>query len=246
MNSQKSIARLAGLSFLLLIITGVFAQFAVRNKLINWEDAAATITNITEHPILFRLGFISDEVMGLTYLFFGLIMYRLLKPINKNQAVLMVTSIIIAVAMISLGVVSQLAVILILKPGNLFASAFSPEQINALCMFFLDLQRHNYMSSQIYYGLYMLPLGYLIYQSGFLPKIIGVFLILGFAGDMIDFLRFFLIPNYSSVILDNITIPADIGEISLCLYLLIKGTKTVLPNTVIDPINSKQLSSITS
>lgn len=96
-----------------------------------------------------------------------------------------------------------------------YLSAFSSDQVNGLVTFFRKKHTNGYLVAQVFYGLYLLPLGYLIIKSGMIPKIIGVFLILRCIVDQIDVLRFFLFPDFESLILQNIALPADIGEFSL-------------------------------
>ena len=132
---------------------------------------------------------------------------------------------VISVAMFCQNALNQFSVLeLLINP--VYAEAFKPEQLQVLSMFFQNIHIKGYYINQIFFGLYLFPLGYMIIKSGIVPKIIGVFLILGFIGDMIDFGVYFLYPNAESVILDNITIPADIGEISLCLWFLIMGVRS--------------------
>lgn len=107
-----------------------------------------------------------------------------------------------------------------------YSEAFKPEQLQVLSSFFQNIHIKGYYVNQIFYGLYLLPLGYMIIKSGIVPKLIGVFLLLGFMVDMIDFMVYFLFPKLESVWLANITLPADIGELSLCLWFLIKGVRS--------------------
>lgn len=132
--------------------------------------------------------------------------------------------VLISVSILCVNMLNQIAPLLLMS-GDVYLGVFDKEQLQALVTFFIKLHGSGYMVSQIFFGLYLFPLGYLVYKSGFIPKIIGVFLMMGCVGDLIEFLRFFLFPEYQSVILQNITVPADIGEISFCLWLLIKGVK---------------------
>lgn len=218
--------RFAGLLFLILIVTGVFAEFFVRQKLYVVDDLTATSQNIINNQWLFRLGFVSDLVMSTMFFVYGFVLYLIFRPVHKNISLFLLLCAVISVAMFCQNSVNQYAVLDLLVNPN-YSEAFKPEQLQALSMFFQNIHIKGYYVNQIFFGMYLLPLGYMIVKSDLVPKIIGYVLILGFLGDMIDFVVYFLFPNADSVLLDNITIPADIGEISLCLWLLIMGVKSL-------------------
>ena len=224
MSSKKRTARIAGFLFLILILSGVFAEFFVRQKIMVPGNAVATANNIMNQEWLFRLGIVSDLVMTTAYLFFAIVVYSLFKPVNVNHAQVMVLCVVIAVSILCINTFNQVAA-LVLMSGADYLKVFEKDQLQGLVTFFLKLHTNGYAIAQIFYGLYLLPLGYLVYRSGFLPKIIGIFLMLGCFGDVIDFFRFFLFPDFQSIILQNITLPANIGEFSFCLWLLIMGVK---------------------
>lgn len=225
MYSNKKMGRFAGLLFLILVITGVFAEFFVRQKLYVLNDPIATTQNIIENQWLFRLGFVSDLVMSTMFFIYGFVLYLIFKSVNKNISLFLLLCAVISVAMFCQNSLSQFSALeLLINPD--YSKGFKPEQLQVLSVFFQNIHTKGYYVNQIFFGLYLLPLGYMIIKSGIVPKIIGVFLILGFIGDMIDFVVYFLFPNVDSVLLDNITIPADIGEISLCLWFLIMGVRS--------------------
>lgn len=217
--------RLAGLLFLILVITGVFAEFFVRQKLYVVNDLTATSQNIIENQWLFRLGFVSDLVMSTMFFVYGYVLYLIFKPVHKNVSLFLLLCAVISVAMFCQNSLNQFSVLDLLVSTN-YSEAFKPEQLQALSMFFQNIHINGYYVNQIFFGMYLFPLGYMIIKSGLVPKILGYVLILGFIGDMIDFVVYFLFPNADSILLDNITIPADIGEISLCLWLLIMGVRS--------------------
>ncbi|WP_298475504.1 DUF4386 domain-containing protein [uncultured Maribacter sp.] len=224
MYSNKKLGRLAGLIFLILAITGIFAEFFVRQKLYVPGDLAATYTNITENQWLFRLGFVSDLLMSTSFFFYVFVMYTVFKKVNKNLSLLMLLLTVISVAMFCQNALNQFAGLKLLTT-DYYVGALNYEQLQSLATFFTNIHMDGYLVNQIFYGLYMFPLGYMIFKSGLAPKVIGVFLMLGAIVDIIDFIVYFLYPNINSVFLQNITIPADIGEISLCLWLLFMGLK---------------------
>ncbi|MEO9806037.1 MAG: DUF4386 domain-containing protein [Reichenbachiella sp.] len=226
LGPNKPTARLAGFLFLLLIVTGVFSEFFVRQEIFVADDALATANNIAANALLFRIGMVSDLVMTLAYFFFGLVVYQLLKSIDKFQAQLLVASVLICVSIYSINMLNHAAPLILLS-GQDYLSGFDTNQLNALVTFFLELHGTGYYVSQIFFGLYLFPLGYLVYKSGWFPKAIGVLLMLGGLGDMIDLLWFFLYPDFDTenLILLNLTLPADLGEFSLCLWMMIMGIR---------------------
>lgn len=225
MYSSKKIARFAGLIFLILVVSGVFAEFFVRQKLYVLDDPIATTQNIIENQWLFRVGFVSDLVMSTMFFVYGYVLFLIFKPVNKNVSLFLLLCAVISVAMFCQNSLNQFSALELLINTD-YSGAFKPEQLQVLSMFFQNIHTKGYAVNQIFYGLYLLPLGYMIIKSGLVPKIIGIFLVLGFVGDMIEVFVYFLFPNAESVLLSNITLPADIGEFSLCLWFLIKGVRS--------------------
>ena len=224
MNSNKKIARVAGLLYLIVIICGVFVEFFVRSKLIVPNNAAATANNIINSELLFRIGFVSDLIMLTAYFFLPMALYLLLKPVNKNYALLMVSCVLVAVSILCINMLNHIAPLLILN-GTDFLNVFEKDQMHGIVMFFLYTHKHGYLIAQIFFGLWLFPLGYLVFKSGFFPRILGIFLMIGSCAYLIDFFIFFLFPNDVSIISPIITLPADLAEISFCLWLLIVGIK---------------------
>jgi Domain of unknown function (DUF4386) len=224
MYSNKKMGRFAGLLFLILIVTGVFAEFFVRQKLYVVNDPIASAQNIVENQWLFRLGFVSDLVMSTMFFFYGYVLYLIFKPVSKNIALFLLLCIVISVAMFCQNTLYQFSTFDLLINES-YSGTFKPEQIQVLSMFFQNIHTKGYVVNQIFHGMYLFPLGYMIIKSRYVPKIIGGFLILGCIGVLISFFNYFLFPNHESILMDNITLPADIGEFSLCLWLLIMGIK---------------------
>lgn len=214
-------ARIAGVLYLLVILFGMFAELYVRSKLIDYDNAAKTVQNIVSNLELFRMGFVSDLLMQVAFFFLSLALHRLLEKVNKNHASLMVLSVAVSVAIMCLNMLHQFAVILMLDNEEMVDS-FKPEQLVELIALFLDLHKHGYRIAQIFFGLWLFPLGYLAYESGFIPKIIGILLMIACFSFLIDFFLFFLMPNYSASLSSWITLPTTIAEFAMCLWLLIR------------------------
>ena len=225
MNTKKT-ARIAGLLYLIMAITGIFGQY-VRSTLIVYGDAAATASNIIASESLFRIGFISDLTMITVYFVTACALYILLKSVNKNIALLFVLFTLGSASVLFLNTLNQFAALLILNGAD-YLTVFGTNQLNALAMLFLNLHQYGYYIAQIFFGLWLLPLGYLVFKSDHFPKIIGISLMVACFGHLLEFFQVFLFPNYKIIAYPGL-IAAMIGEFSLMFYLLIKGIK--IPET---------------
>ncbi|MCB9263418.1 MAG: DUF4386 domain-containing protein [Lewinellaceae bacterium] len=219
-----ALARTAGLLYLLVILFGVFAELYVRSGLIVPGDAAETARNIRAHRELFRLGFVSDLLMQASFFFLALAFYRLFRAADKRHALLMLCSVMVSVAVMCLNMIHQYAALLILE-GSCLMQAFDGSQADSLILLFMNLHKHGYRIAQIFFGIWLFPLGLLAYRSGFIPRLIGVLLMIACFSFLAGFFLFFLLPGYSAGLSSLVTLPTTIGEFALCLWLLIKGVK---------------------
>ena len=217
MNPIQKTARLAGLLYLAIAALAVFGLVYVPAMLLVPGDAAATANNIVASESLFRLGFMSNLITFTVNVFVAVLLYKLLKPVNRGIASLMVILILIGLAIGMLNELNQFAALLIL--GTDHQSAFTAVQSQALASLFLDLYQHGFNIAHIFWGLWLFPMGYLIIRSGFLPKVIGILLIVAGMGYLVDFTLFFLVPD---VVL-NVSSFTFVGEVALLLWLLIRG-----------------------
>lgn len=222
---HRSKARTAGVLYLIVVLAGIFSIAYVPSKLFVRDDAAATAANILAQETLYRFGIFAGFVCYTAFLLLPLALYRLLAHVDKRAAVLMVAlaSVSVPLAFVNLG--HKLDVLTLLEGADRFR-AFSAEQINAMAMLSLDAYRNGILVSEIFWGLWLLPFGYLVFQSGLLPKLLGVLLMLGCFGYLADVAGTLLVPGYSdSVFAGVVTLPASVGEISTCLWLLIAGAR---------------------
>ncbi len=219
-SSIKNIARTAGFLYLLMIVT-LMVSSVIRSKLIVLGDAAATASNIMASEWLFRFDFIDEVLCGVFFLLAAWALYVLLKPVNKNLALLFVLVNLGGVAIQCFNMLNLFAVVLLLSGAD-YLKVFQVDQLQALAMLFINLYTNGFMIAQIFYGTWLLPLGYLIYKSGFLPRILGILLILDFVGVLIWFFQFFLFPGYSVITYPGLAV-SFIAEVSLTLWLLTKG-----------------------
>jgi len=225
MNSNKSTARLAGLMYLLLIITGIFNLMYVPSKLIVWDDPAATVDNIIASESLFRWGIVAGLMSYVFFLILPLVLYKLLAPINKTHAVLMVALAVVSVPISYFNILSKFDVLTLLSGAD-YLQGISKEELQTEVMLLLRSYNNGILMVQVFWALWLFPLGYLIFRSKFLPKLLGILLMLGCIGYLLDFFGRTLLPDYRDMaIASYITLPASIGEIGTCLWLLIMGAK---------------------
>ncbi|MEJ7626176.1 MAG: DUF4386 domain-containing protein [Ferruginibacter sp.] len=223
--SNKKLARIAGLVYLCVVLTGVFSLMYVPSKLIESDNASLTYQNITSSEPLFRLWIVSGLLCYTFFLFLPLVLYKLLKPVNENYAKLMVLLGVMSVPIFFLNAQNQFNVLSLIS-GAKNHYGFSVDQIQSQIILYLDQYYNGMRIVHIFSGLWLFPFGYLVFKSGFLPKILGIFLMLGCFGYLINFVGHTLITNFSKIgVSSYIDLPASIGEIGICLWLLIIGTK---------------------
>jgi len=222
---------MAGLWYLLVAIFGAFNTMFVYSKLYVSGDAAATVTNILASEWLFRLGILSNLITTICFLFLADALYKLFKSVDKDLVRLMVIFIIASVPVAYLEMLKFAPILLLSKAAYL--SAFEPAQLQALAMVLLDMFQQGFNISYIFYGLWMFPLGLLVFKSGssFISKVIGVLLMVGCFCYLVSFLDILLSLNYQAITSLWMNI-AFIGEILCILWLLIKGPKDQEPASI--------------
>lgn len=225
MTSNKKTARIAGLLYLGVVLTGIFSLMYVPGKLIVWKNATLTYQNIASSDSLFRVWILSGLLCYTFFLFLPLVLYKLLKPVNENHAKLMVLLAVLSVPVFFLNV-QNLFTVHSLVSGISNQFGFSAEQTQTQVMLYLKQYDNGLTIVHIFSGLWLLPFGYLVFKSGFLPKVLGILLMMGCFGYLINFIGDTLVPNYSKMgIASYIQMPASVGEIGTCLWLLIMGAK---------------------
>ena len=217
-TSPLIIARLAGFLYLLTVPLGVFNFAYLPSSLIVSGDAAATAHNIMATESLFRLGIVSALLGAIIAILYVLMLYKLLKPVSKDIAVLMVVLALMGIPIAMLNELTQLGVLQLLSGAD-YLTVFTTAQLQALAYLFVRLHSYGISIAFIFSGLWLLPLGYLVFKSGFLPKILGVLLIIGGFGYLIDVFAEFLFPGSNL----SIGLFTGLSEIFFLLWLLIKG-----------------------
>ncbi|HYE10271.1 MAG TPA: DUF4386 domain-containing protein [Patescibacteria group bacterium] len=220
MSPNKKTARFAGLLFLLMIVFGMGAEIFFRQKLFASNDVTVTANSILSNIFLYRAGITSDILMALSYLLTALALYKLLCSVNKNLAAVMVIFTAAGSVLLMFNILNETAPLYILN-GNDYLSTFNPSQRQSLAMLFYNLYQHGYMIGQIFFALWVLPLGVLIYKSRFIHKIFGVLFVIETIFGLIAVMVHFLMPNAT---LETIMmLPMMIAEFPFMLYLLIRG-----------------------
>ena len=223
--SLKNTARLAGLLYLILAITGAYGIMFVPSQIIVRGNAAATTNNIIANEFLFRTGIVSQLISSIIFVFLVLVLYRLLRQVNGYQAKLMVALVLVQVPIGFLIETFNITCLMILK-GEIM-KALEPGQKQDLAMLFLNIHKYGMITLEVFWGLWLIPFGQLVYKSGFIPLIFGLLLIIGGIGYIIESFTFLLFPSYHSFVSQYVIVTYSIGEISIMLWLLIKGVKVI-------------------
>jgi hypothetical protein len=209
-------ARVAGALYLMANIFAPFTLLYLPSLFIVRGDAAATASNIIASESLFRLGIVGNLFTFIANIFLALALYQLLKVVNKNMASLMVILFLVGVPIAMLNEVPQLAVLRLLSGAD-YLKAYPTDQLQALAYLLLGLHDQGLLIAHIFFGLWLLPMGYLVFKSGFIPKIVGVLLVIAGVGYVIQSFAAFLGYNM------NIIVFTGLGELVFLLWLLIKG-----------------------
>lgn len=223
MNTVNKTARIAGFLYLIYIVTTIASDVFGRSKLVVFGDAAATARNIIASESQFRIGIVGDLISIVFFLLTAWALCVLLKPVNKDLASLFLLLNLGGVAVYSINLLNQFAAVLLLS-GAGYLQVFQANQLQALAMFFLSLYKNGYWISQIFFGAWLFPLGYLVMKSGFLPRILGIVMMIHCVGWLMTFLQFFLFPGFGAIV--YLTYPLGfISELGLSLWLLIVGAR---------------------
>jgi hypothetical protein len=219
--SPKTTARAAGILYLVITVAAIVAHFYVPSSLIVPGDAATTANNILASEPLFRVGIGSEVIVLLAEVVLSVILYVLLKPVNQTLSLLAMVSRLVMTTIHGLNLLNYYFVLLLLK-GTAFATVFDPTQLNALVSLFLDAHGVGFTIGIVFLTIHVFTLGYLIFQSGYFPKVLGILFLLAGLGYLIDSLALLLFPAYGTTPI-YLALPITISEIAFPLWLLIKG-----------------------
>ncbi len=222
--SLKKTAHIAGGLYLLLAITGAYSLMVVPSQIMVQGDAAATARNILANEFLFRTGIVSNLVSQSLFVFLVMVLYRLFKEVNEHQARLMVALVLVSVPIMFLVEAFKITALMVLK-GDI-VSTLAPEQMQDWAMMFMGARGNGIAVASIFWGLWLIPFGQLVYRSGFIPRFLGILLIAGGVGYVIEICASLLFPNYAAIVSQWTPLLYSTAEVLTILWLLIMGAKT--------------------
>jgi len=233
MNSTKNPGRFVGLLYVLVSIPGAFALVYVPSKLIVEGNATSTASNILASETLFRAGIACNLLSEIFFMWVALALYDLLKGVNQRRASLMLGLLVVSIPITLLNELNAIAALVLVRGADSL-SIFEKPQRDALAMLFLNLHDHGFGIAEIFWGLWLFPLGLLVYRSGFFPRILGVLLVLRCFAYVVESFTFFLLPYYGDMV-HHWMRPLRFGELLFMFWLLIIGAK---PKPLAGPVSS--------
>ncbi|HCA79250.1 MAG TPA: DUF4386 domain-containing protein [Bacteroidetes bacterium] len=222
MDSAKKTARFAGLLYLIWIVTGLYSLFYVPSQINMRDDAVTVAQNILSNEFLFRISIMNNVVNSSIWVFLVLVLYRLFKSVNGRQAKLLVALVLVQIPAVIIVEVFNVTSLMILKGEVL--KTFELGQRQDLALLFLRMTDYGVLALELYWGLWLLPLGVLAYRSSFLPRFLGVWLIINGCALVVLSFTAVLLPEYKDTVF-TIPVPAMLGEVAFMLWLLIIGAK---------------------
>lgn len=226
MYANKRLTAVSGFLYLLVIVTGMFSLAYVPKRLIDWNNAETTVSNISAHPFLFRLGIYSSVLCYIAFTFLPLTLYKLLKELSVSYATAMVVLALLSVT-ISFNNLQHCFTALTLTGNEPSLTAIADRQ--DMLMLSLHQYSNGILLASLFWGLWLFPFGVLVYRSGFVPRLFGVLLMLGCLGYLVNFTGNTLVEKYAGTGVGKYMamLPA-VAEISICGWLLFFGLKTKL------------------
>lgn len=224
-TSPNFYARIGGLAYLFIIIAGAAGELFIRNTLLVQGNAAATANNIAASPLLWRIGITGDLLMHVCDLIVAIVYYKLLRPVNKDLALLSVLFGLIQTAVL---VANKMNMVMPLLLENAdYLKAFTPEQLQAWTYLSVKAHGYGFGIGLIFFGFECLIDGYLIIRTGYLPKVLGIMIQIAGLCYLINSFAMILAPNLANRISPAILLPPFVGELSICLWLIFKGVDLV-------------------
>src|SRR6266699_703767 len=237
MHPLKKAARIAGAVYLSMVVTGPFSLIYVPSKLIVRGNAAATADNILAHETMFRLSIMADLVGQVIFICLAIALYRLLSGVNKTWAGLMVAFVLVSAAVGFFNTLNDIAALTLFRGAD-FLAVFDKPQRDALGMFFMRLHSEGIFIDEMFWGLWLFPFGLLVFRSGFLPRFIGVWLMINCFGYVaLSVIALFFQPYYNTAF--KMLQPVLFGELAIMLWLLIKGAKVPTSSSALQPATAE-------
>ncbi len=221
-ESRRKVLILLRLLYAAWLVLGIFSLIYIPSALIAVDDAAATANNILSNQTLFRIGIGGALLTQIIYIFVALFLYRLFDSVNHNQALLMVVLALVGIPIAMLNSLNQIAALFVIS-GDGYLSTFTIDQLRSLMMLFLDLYKHGNLIASIFWGLWLLPLGYLIYKSGYFPKPVGFGVVVGGLGYLALVSTSLVVPEAKTLI--SVCEAMTFGEVIFVGWIIIMGAK---------------------
>lgn len=224
MKNISNPGRVAGILYLLLAVFGPFSLVIMPTTLIVYGDAATTSSNILASEGMFRMAIVSAALIALVEIGLVVVLYHLLKPVNQTLSLIAAFSRLAMAVIQAINLLNYFAVLQMLSGAD-YLTIFEPDQINAFVLLFLNL--HNMAANlwQMFFGLHLVMLGYLIFRSGYIPRILGILLLIAASGYLIGSFGNVLLPDYNAVFTQVILVLTVIPELALMAWLLVKGAQ---------------------
>lgn len=221
-TSPQVYARIGGVLYLIIIVSGILGELFVRGRVVVPGDATATANNILASPLLWRMGIASDLVMHSCDVPLMMIFYVLLRPVDRNLARLAVLFNLVQTAVLVANKLNLLMPLFLLGGAD-FLKVFEPRQLHALAYLFIRVHGYGFGVGLIFFGFTCLVLGYLIVRSGYLPRFLGVLMQVAGLCYLVNSFALLLAPAVADRMFPFILVPPLVAELSLCLWLLVKG-----------------------
>lgn len=221
-RSPQRYARIAGFLYLAIILLGMFGELYVRGTLVVSGDATATINAIAASPLLWRAGIAGDLLMHVLDVPVIVVFYYLLRPVSRSLALFATLANLVQTAVLVMNKLNLMVPLFLLEKSS-YLAAFSPEQRHALSSLAIKAHGYGFGIGLIFFGFACLVTGYLIFKSEYLPKILGVLMVMAGLCYLISSFALLLVPSFADAITPAILIPAFVGELSLTLWLIFKG-----------------------
>ena len=220
--SQQKAVTLLRIMYPIWAIVGLFSVMYVPATLIVPGDAATTANNIMDNDLLFRMGIVGSLITQLIFILVVLVLYKLFRPVNKDHTWLMVMFALVGVPIAMLNTLNRVAALMLLNGAD-YLNVFGADQLHAQMMLFLNLNEQGVFIASIFWGLWLFPLGYLIYKSGYFPRIFGVLMTIAGFGYLLGSFVHFLLPDYEAI--SSVLEVMTIGETIFMAWVLLKGGK---------------------
>ena len=222
--NNKTKARIAGILYLVIFIVYPLASFFGKSMIVVPGDAQATATNIVENGALFRIGIAGEAIIFLVELILAGIFYELLKPVNTALSLASAFSRVAEAIIQAVNLLPSILALLLVS-GGAYLTVFGPEQLNALLLLFMDSFNFMIIVWGFFFGFHLILMGYLVANSDLFPQILGILLVLGGAGYLLQSFGTFLVPQFESLLATIVLVLATPSELAFTLYLLIKGVR---------------------